>query len=615
MPAANINSTWSSGDLIFYEAGVGRSVTGDVFKIGTSVVQVGNTSQDVDFAWYASGSKSFVLDAGAGTLTMSGIDVTLTGDLTIDAGDFTLEDGDDLGFGDDQDTLMRWSVSDDSNHAFVIGLGDTSQQMHITDKAAIATDWARTAGTHPELAIHSNTTPASDYLAIGNHDGTTAHINVVGGTTLSLDIAGTGVAAVTAGLLTVTGRVVATGLPTDDDEPTIGIGNYDTALVDTSTGDSLFMQSHVSTATNKSSAGNSTCAGYFMARNTAHTTLARLQSVVGHTHANFNCNDAYGVQGHLTVDSAMQTTVSNAHVTGISGKATCDANVGQGWVTGGLFIIDGTGVVTGLHHGVAIVAELTGPATGLDALLYLYSGVAATTGISMNGTCTTGIDLAGTHTKGIDFSSGTWTQGVANFCMAYGTASAAVSVAATDTIIPIQCSLSVASDDGDTVGTSYFKVATGGALTGQLANVMVRTAVSHDLLDAYGVQSHLVFGDTATMETAANNAHLTAMSAKVTFDTSTVTKGWVNAGLFIIEGAGTCSQMCHGVSIVEEAGSTGAQSLLHLYTDVGTTPAFSFSSADGSGKTVYTHEPTTIEGSIRVLVNGNAKFIPFYTTE
>jgi len=88
------------------------------------------------------------------------------------------------------DTGMRWSTADSSNHAFVIGIGDTSQQIHITDLGAIATDWGRSAGTHPELAIHSNTTPASDYLAIGNHDGTTATVDVVGGTTLSLDIAG-----------------------------------------------------------------------------------------------------------------------------------------------------------------------------------------------------------------------------------------------------------------------------------------------------------------------------------------------------------------------------------------------------------------------------------------
>lgn len=191
MPLNLIESKWSSGNLYFYEKSVGRSVTGDVLSMSTSAVTIGGTSQDIDFAWYASGSKSFVLDAGSGTLTLAGIDVSLSGDLTIDTEDLNIGDGDDLEFGDSQDVLMRFSLADVSNPAFVVALDNTSQQMHITDKGAVATDWTRSAGTHPELAIHSNTTPITDYLAIGNHDGTTAHIDVVGGTTLSLDIAGT----------------------------------------------------------------------------------------------------------------------------------------------------------------------------------------------------------------------------------------------------------------------------------------------------------------------------------------------------------------------------------------------------------------------------------------
>jgi hypothetical protein len=75
---------------------------------------------------------------------------------------------------------------------------------------AIATDWARSAGTHPELAVHSNTTPATDYLSIGNHDGTTATIDVVGGTTLAFDIAGTNYASVVATGVAV-GTYVAAG--------------------------------------------------------------------------------------------------------------------------------------------------------------------------------------------------------------------------------------------------------------------------------------------------------------------------------------------------------------------------------------------------------------------
>lgn len=202
MPVNNIVSTWSGGDLYFYEKSVGRSATGDVFIIGDDAITIGGTSQDIDFKWYATGSKSFVLDAGAGTLTISGIDVTLTGDFALDTEDINLGDGDDMEFGDSQDVLMRFSLGDESNPTFVLALDDTSQQMHITDKGAVATDWSRSAGTHPEVAIHSNTTPATDYLAIGNHDGSIAHIDVVGGTTLSLDIAGTAEVLVTASATT-----------------------------------------------------------------------------------------------------------------------------------------------------------------------------------------------------------------------------------------------------------------------------------------------------------------------------------------------------------------------------------------------------------------------------
>lgn len=187
---------------------------------------------------------------------------------------------------------------------------------------------------------------------------------------------------------------------------------------------------------------------------------------------------------------------------------------------------------------------------------------------------------------------------------------------ATTTFIAAMTSINQTADVGvdHTVGASYLKVATGAAQAGQLAVDMVRTSIGHNVFDAYGVQSHMSI--TANMQTTDANAHLTAISGKITFTNApTVAKGWITAGLFIIEGAGTVTQMCHGVSIVEEAGSTGAQSLLHLNTDVGTTPAISIASADGSGKTVYTHVPTTLEGSIKVLVNGVAKYIPFYTTE
>ena len=140
------------------------------------------------------------------TITFPDEDGTVV--LTSTATDITLDDDVDVSWGTGADALMRWSDGDADNHALALGLGDTSQQFHITDKAAIATDWARSAGTHPEVAIHSNTTPASDYLAIGNHDGTTASIDVVGGTTLDLRIAGTDELQITAAGINTNGGTV-----------------------------------------------------------------------------------------------------------------------------------------------------------------------------------------------------------------------------------------------------------------------------------------------------------------------------------------------------------------------------------------------------------------------
>ena len=128
-------------------------------------------------------------------------------------------DDESLIFGYGSDVEILFSTGDASNHAFVVAVDDTSQQLHITDLAAKATDWARSAGTHPELSIHSNTTPATDYLAIGNHDGTTATVSVVGGVTLALTADGTAPRVnVTDGMALVVG---ATGVPA-----TFGGGNF-----------------------------------------------------------------------------------------------------------------------------------------------------------------------------------------------------------------------------------------------------------------------------------------------------------------------------------------------------------------------------------------------------
>ena len=75
----SINSVFSSGSLVFYEKAVGNTVTGNILTIGTTAVTVGGTAQDVDFGVYGTGSKSFIIDIGAGTATLTGITLTTSG--------------------------------------------------------------------------------------------------------------------------------------------------------------------------------------------------------------------------------------------------------------------------------------------------------------------------------------------------------------------------------------------------------------------------------------------------------------------------------------------------------------------------------------------------------
>lgn len=138
-------------------------------------------------------------------LTASG-DVVVSGDLTVagatvSAGDYALNDDDSLVLGTGLDVELMWSTADASNHTAVLALGDSNQALHVSDVGAKTTDWNVSADTHPTVYIHSNTTPATDYMTVGAHDGTTGHVNVVGGTTLSLDISGTAEATLSASIL------------------------------------------------------------------------------------------------------------------------------------------------------------------------------------------------------------------------------------------------------------------------------------------------------------------------------------------------------------------------------------------------------------------------------
>jgi len=146
-----IHSRWASGNLYFYESAVGRTATGDVLQIGTGAVTIGGTAQDVDLAFYATGSISAIIDAGAGTFTTAGIAITSDGVLTVsNATEATsttaaalvvsggIANAKDCYFGDDvfltSGAVLNWNA------------GDVTM-THSTGSLAVATTWATPAAT------------------------------------------------------------------------------------------------------------------------------------------------------------------------------------------------------------------------------------------------------------------------------------------------------------------------------------------------------------------------------------------------------------------------------------------------------------------------------------
>ena len=161
-------------------------------------------------------SENILLGTGGdATIDYDGSDLVISpavvgaGDVVISGGSIELDDDEGVRLGTGKDTEIRWSDGDADNHSLVIAVGDSNQSLHITDLTAVATDWNIAATTHPNVYIHSNTTPATDFLRLGDHDGTTAYIDNVGGTTLAFEIGGTTHMSVAANALT--GNVVGTG--------------------------------------------------------------------------------------------------------------------------------------------------------------------------------------------------------------------------------------------------------------------------------------------------------------------------------------------------------------------------------------------------------------------
>lgn len=191
------STTWAVGDLVGASEAAG----------GTSL-----ENQQVEKVTLATYAIGYCVKAATSATTVRWRAISYYTPNVVYRGnlDASLADDVPLVIGTGTDAYLLWSTADASDHSLVLALGDTSQMLHITDKAAVASDWALTSPTHPTVLIHSNTTPITDYLLIGGHDGTTANVDVVGGTTLAFKIAGTQAASITATALTLATGVLLT---------------------------------------------------------------------------------------------------------------------------------------------------------------------------------------------------------------------------------------------------------------------------------------------------------------------------------------------------------------------------------------------------------------------
>jgi len=98
---------------------------------------------------------------------------------------------------------FRHTVGDASRIPWVgaILVPTGARDLHVAGVADEATDWNVANPSHPTVYVHSETTPATDYLSLG-HDGTTGILNSYGGT-VALGVSGTAVLTSTASVLTL----------------------------------------------------------------------------------------------------------------------------------------------------------------------------------------------------------------------------------------------------------------------------------------------------------------------------------------------------------------------------------------------------------------------------
>ena len=339
------NATRADGDEI-YISGYLDDDAGNSHEFGRvyfEATDVSNGSEDGQIRFGVSVgdtmTDAFVINSSVGGAISLSLD---------DAQDFIVGTGNDAGF--------RWDTGDADNHTFTIGLGDSNQGLHITDLGAMQSpiDWNIAATTHPNVYIHSNTTPATDYLRLGDHDGTLAYIDVVGGTTLHFQIVGNTEVSITASGLTLPANsdLLFTGTTgTNDIVLTNGLadalsitdGSADVIVIDTSTAGNVITFTSAITASGATITGPSgtwdsggmdiaTGDSYAIASTNVLTATALGSAVAASSLTSVGTLTALTMGGDINLDGS---NIDNGGVIFLKEQADADGDVagsGQLWV-------------------------------------------------------------------------------------------------------------------------------------------------------------------------------------------------------------------------------------------------------------------------------------------
>lgn len=90
MPVTNVGSRWSSGDLIFYEKNVSLAALGNIMRVGDDAVEIGSSTNDIDVKIWMGSTQYAEFNYGDHKLTLSTVDVDLSGDLTVTVEDISI---------------------------------------------------------------------------------------------------------------------------------------------------------------------------------------------------------------------------------------------------------------------------------------------------------------------------------------------------------------------------------------------------------------------------------------------------------------------------------------------------------------------------------------------